>query len=225
MFRSVDGYCERLGPGFWAEPLNAVTNAAFLIAALIVWRLAVARGRGDDWAVRALCLVVTAIGIGSFLFHTFANPLTGALDVAPIGVFILLYLYLSLPRFFEQPRWAGAAAVAAFLPAVAGVTWVIRETLGPLNGSALYAAVLALILVTAGALAATGRGAVARGWAVGAAIFAVSLTLRTLDDQTGPVCQMVPWGTHWGWHVFNGMLLGWMTWLIILYGERKDAAA
>jgi hypothetical protein len=28
------GYCERLSGAFWAEPLNAVSNAAFLLAAL-----------------------------------------------------------------------------------------------------------------------------------------------------------------------------------------------
>ena len=33
----LDLYCERLGPGLLAEPLNAVTNGAFLVAA---WRLA-----------------------------------------------------------------------------------------------------------------------------------------------------------------------------------------
>ena len=30
----LDGYCERLGPGLWAEPLNFLSNAAFLVAAI-----------------------------------------------------------------------------------------------------------------------------------------------------------------------------------------------
>ena len=30
-------YCERLGPGLWAEPLNAVSNAAFFIAAALLF--------------------------------------------------------------------------------------------------------------------------------------------------------------------------------------------
>jgi hypothetical protein len=30
----IDNYCERFGPGFWMEPLNAATNGAFLAAAL-----------------------------------------------------------------------------------------------------------------------------------------------------------------------------------------------
>ena len=30
--RQIDIYCERLGPGFWAEPVNALSNGAFLVA-------------------------------------------------------------------------------------------------------------------------------------------------------------------------------------------------
>jgi hypothetical protein len=29
----IDAYCERIGPGLLAEPLNALPNASFLIAA------------------------------------------------------------------------------------------------------------------------------------------------------------------------------------------------
>ena len=29
--RQIDAYCERLGPEFWAEPVNAVTNAGFVL--------------------------------------------------------------------------------------------------------------------------------------------------------------------------------------------------
>jgi len=36
----IDLYCERLGPGIWAEPINALTNLAFLVAAFAAWRLA-----------------------------------------------------------------------------------------------------------------------------------------------------------------------------------------
>ena len=36
----MDAYCERVGPGLLAEPLNAVSNASFLLAALAAWVLA-----------------------------------------------------------------------------------------------------------------------------------------------------------------------------------------
>jgi hypothetical protein len=42
---------------------------------------------------------------------------------------------------------------------------------------------------------------------LGAAILVTSLTFRTLD---GPLCQIVPFGTHFLWHVLNGLMLGWM---------------
>ena len=32
----IDLYCERVGPGTWDEPLNAVTNLAFLAAGLLL---------------------------------------------------------------------------------------------------------------------------------------------------------------------------------------------
>ena len=35
----IDLYCERLDSSFWAEPINALTNVAFIIAAWGVWRL------------------------------------------------------------------------------------------------------------------------------------------------------------------------------------------
>ena len=33
MFEIVDLYCERTSPVFWAEPVNALTNLAFFLAA------------------------------------------------------------------------------------------------------------------------------------------------------------------------------------------------
>jgi len=32
----IDLYCERTDASFWAEPANALTNAAFLIAAALI---------------------------------------------------------------------------------------------------------------------------------------------------------------------------------------------
>ena len=72
LHEKLDNYCERVGPEFWSEPLNAMTNAAFLIAALaafLIWR----RKTPNDLAGFGLIVVLAAIGIGSFLFNTFAK--------------------------------------------------------------------------------------------------------------------------------------------------------
>ena len=38
LLRQFDAYCERADFTFWSEPVNALTNMAFLIAALVMWR-------------------------------------------------------------------------------------------------------------------------------------------------------------------------------------------
>ena len=91
----VDGYCERLGPGLRAEPLNAVTNLAFLAGAFWLWP----RMRGDG-AARVLCVSLALIGIGSGLFHTVAERWAGLADVLPILVYAA-----ALPASHVTSRW------------------------------------------------------------------------------------------------------------------------
>ena len=104
-FSAVNGYCERGGPGLWAEPLNAVSNAAFLVAAWAGWRLA--RERRDRGG-QALALILAAIGIGSTLFHTVAQVWAGLVDVLPIQIFILVYLALAVWGLIDWRRALGA---------------------------------------------------------------------------------------------------------------------
>lgn len=210
-FRTMDGYCERTGPAFWAEPVNALSNAAFLVAALAAWRLATSRG---DRAGQALALILAAIGIGSFLFHTVAQVWAMLADVVPIQIFILAYLGVATVRFFRARWWAGALAVAAFIPASSAGTGVIEATVGRLNGSAGYAPVP--ILIAAYALALRRRAPkAASGLAIGAGLLAVSLTFRTVDDA---VCEVWPLGTHFLWHVLNATMLWWMIRVLVMHG-------
>ena len=74
---AIDAYCERSDPSFWAEPVNAVTNLAFVLAGLWAWRRTSGLGR-------VLSVVLMAIGVGSFLFHTVAEAWSGLADVLPI---------------------------------------------------------------------------------------------------------------------------------------------
>lgn len=201
MLEPIDAYCERTSAAYWAEPVNAVTNAAFLIAAVVMWR----RTAGLPLA-RAMCGVLAAIGVGSWLFHTHANGLTAALDVAPILGFILLYIFAATRDFLRLGPWWAAGAVLAFFPYAALTVPAFSAVLPVLGSSAGYAPIPLLIL---GYAAALWRRApdTARGMALGAAILVVSLTFRTLDQ---PLCDVLPVGTHFLWHVLNGLMLGWM---------------
>ena len=101
MFEKVFSYCERgLDPSFWAEPVNAITNAAFIIAAILATRGWLQRPAGERGAVEGvLILLIYAMGIGSFLFHTYATGWAAIADVAPIGIFMVSYLGFALRRY------------------------------------------------------------------------------------------------------------------------------
>ena len=198
----MDGYCERLGPDFWAEPINAFTNLAFIFAAIIMaWRL---RGQKAPMAW-LLVAILTAIGIGSFLFHTHATIWAVTADVVPILLFILLYIFVINRDVLGLTGWRPYAASALFLP-YAAVTVPLFGLVPVLGVSAGYLPVALLIALYAIGLRHRERE-VARGLGIGAAILMLSITLRSLDM---PLCDGFPHGTHFMWHILNGVMLGWM---------------
>lgn len=195
----VIAYCERGDFGFWAEPVNAVTNAAFVIAAALMWP----RARGVPLA-QALVVVLAVIGVGSFLWHTHATRWAGLSDVLPILVFILIYLFAATRDYLHLGTFAGLGAVVLFLPYAAGFGWVLGQAVPGLGANAAYLSVVALI---AGYGLAMRRSATGRGLLVGAGILAVSLGFRMADRL---VCDAFPLGTHFMWHLLNAVMLAWM---------------
>ena len=116
-----------MSSAFWAEPINAVTNLAFIIAAILVvmaWRKSTKKSR----AVLFLGLWIGVIGVGSFLFHTFATAWSAAADSIPILIFILAYLYLAVRHYLGAPVWAGVLVTVAFIPASFAVVPVFFAT-------------------------------------------------------------------------------------------------
>ena len=194
----VDLYCERPGPSCWAEPVNAVTNAVFLIAAAVAfvqWR----DRSGRDWPALALIAVTFAIGIGSFIFHTVATRGAALFDTVPIAVFIYGYLWLALRRFLGLSRWLAPMLVIAFGLLSYGLGLVVPR--GALNGSHAYLPALAALLAV-GSL--TREAAPRRMLLAAAAVFAASIIFRSVDQS---ICAAVPLGTHFLWHALNGLVL------------------
>ena len=94
--------------------------------------------------------------------------------------------------------------------------WVITQAFGQLNGSALYVSVALLICIYA-AMLWRKSPQTARGLAIGAGILAVSITFRSLDQA---LCDTLPIGTHFLWHVLNGVMLGWM--ILVMAKHRAN---
>lgn len=296
MFRRIYGYCERgFLPGgdadaFWAEPLNAVTNAAFIIAAAVALTLAI-RARRLDGPNAWLILLTFIVGIGSFLFHTYAMVWAAIMDSTPILIFILSYFTIAMNRFGGFGWGKSIALVVGFLATLLATSYFLREGLGafapPLTaGSDAFAYLYKLTLVVGVAVLAMAawvfilRQLVGLPWAAAlvwgaayyagvillseamtlfadelfrgarsylpalfalfaiglwlrskrhpagmwliavAGVFTISLTFRALDR---PLCALYLTGTHWLWHVLNGVVLGTLIVAVIRHG-RTDAS-
>lgn len=198
--RSIDAYCERLDASYWAEPLNAVTNLAFIIAALVMWRRSAGLPMG-----RVLAATLFAIGVGSYLFHTHATQWAELADTAPIGIFIFAYLFAVNWHMLRLRWWLAALATLLFIP-YAALLLPVLNAIPFLNISNFYWTVPVLLVGYAlGPLRGAPR--TASGFLAGAGLLTLSITLRSLD--TG-LCTSWPLGTHFIWHLLNGVMLGWM---------------
>jgi hypothetical protein len=207
----IDLYCERLDPSFWAEPVNALTNVAFFVAAWAAFRLWRRNGHGDR-AILALILVVVAVGLGSFAFHTLATRGAMLLDVGPIGIFIFGYVLLALRRYLVLSWPLALGVFAGFIALSLGLAVLVPRPI--LDGSAGYFPALAVLF----AIGWPQRGRVlGRALLLAGVLFAASIALRIGDL---PLCGAFPLGTHFLWHVLNAAVI-----YAVLYGaisERHD---
>ena len=195
---SVDLYCERTDPSFWAEPVNALTNAAFLIAAAVALVHWSQDGR-RDWPALALIVIAALVGIGSFIFHTVATRGAALFDTIPIAVFIYGYLFVALRRFVGAGLVVALAVLLAFAALSQGLAAVVPR--GFMNGSYYYLPALAALLAIGGLTADRSRR---RMLFLAAGVFTLSVAFRTVDIA---VCAAFPLGTHFLWHSLNGVVL------------------
>lgn len=194
----IDLYCERLDNGLWAEPINAFTNLAFVVAGYVAWRLADQRDSMSP-GIGLLIALIVAIGVGSDLFHTFATNWARVLDVLPILLFQLVYLFM-YGRQIAKIRLSTLTGLVVLFILAADLA---RQFPNILNGSLIYLPALVMLFVLGPYHYRHARvEPTLLLWAT--AVFSVSLFFRTIDLD---VCKFFPIGTHFLWHLFNGLLV------------------
>ena len=214
-----DAYCERAGDvGFWAEPVNALTNLAFIAAAYLCYTQLRTlnnprfRTHGD---IFALTLSLFAIGVGSGLWHTHVAHWSLLADVIPITLFIHIYLIATLRRIFELPWWGVALGWLGYM-----AVQMLAEIFLPasfLNGTVMYLPTYAaLALMTL--LLLVKKPDYGKVFLTVIGVWTVSLFFRTIDME---VCDSFPLGTHFLWHIFNSFVLYRLLALMITHTRLK----
>lgn len=190
--QNLDFYCERLTADFWAEPFNALSNIAFFVAGF--WALYLSFKKSRIFGI-FMSILLLLVGVGSFLFHTFADNRTHLLDLIPIFLFTMAYLFYSLRYYLKWSQVKSGVGLVVIISLM-----VISEIFVPksfLNGSSLYFPPLVMMFYVAFQMNSL--------WYKRAAfVFTLSLVVRTFDAT---LCEWIPTGTHFVWHILNAVVL------------------
>jgi len=198
-------YCERLGNGFWAEPINALTNAAFVVAALLLLRLV--RHRQQDevpWDLYILVLLIACVGLGSFFWHTFATRWSELADKLPIFAFMIVFFSSYMARALRLSWRLILFWLALFLLLNVAVKLLLPADL--FNGSIMYLpALLALLMMAFASIRQRLPGAMIMFVLTG--LFCIAVVFRSIDQL---LCDSFPLGSHFVWHLLNAVMLYWL---------------
>ncbi len=201
-FAPVDRFCERTTPYVMGqEVLNDWTHLAFFAACFVacygLWRRGQFRG-----LPRVLALWIGVIGVASTSLHLYPIGLTYLADTTAIAVFMALYTAYA-PQVLRgfTPR-QGLQFMGAFLLAT-----VLFGLPSKLMGQEYLTLTFLPSLAFMVWLATTAQPAKQRRYyAAAAAAFALSMAAHAADLPTCALTQ--GHGTHWLWHLCNGLMLG-----------------
>lgn len=195
--------CERAADGVWQEPLNTITNLGFLIAAYFIYKLY--RNNPDYegknlWDIYILNILMICIGIASITFHTVPSYYTEIADTAFIVIFIIVYFTSAMFRIINLKKYPVLICMMAFVFTTKALVSYFPNAL---NDSVAYLSSMAAIIFIAFYLNLKRRAA-ATAFMMASIIGCVSLFFRVVDKE---VCDVVPTGTHFLWHIFNSILI------------------
>ena len=202
-FTSLNIYCERLGPGFWNEPINALSNLIFILFGFIL----VFKTMPNKLCL-FLSIQIILIGTASFLFHTFANILVGLIDTVSIMLFGVTYVFGSNYYLLKLSTVTSLIIAFSLVPFSFIVSQLTIMSFGSLNGSTLYLSFI-ILFVTYSYLIRKEFAQMSTILFCSALFLAISIFFRTIDIIS---CNSISVGTHFVWHIMNGLLLGTLVW-------------
>ena len=213
-------YCERIGAGPLDEPLNAISNLAFAVAAILA-AVHIHKRQVVGLFPRILPWSIGAVAVASTIYHTLRSPLTFVVDALSLSIFMVVAIFFVLRKI--TARTISAILLGTAFLSVEGVAlFCVPE--GFLNGSTPHVIALVFVVLLMG-LISRRHESLARQVVPIAAFYAVAIVCRTIDMA---ICSWLPIGTHFLWHV-AGAIAAFLTirfaLLIEAVGQQQQAAA
>lgn len=217
--QSIDIYCERRGPEFWAEPINAICNISFIIAALLamwLYNKRLPEERKKDTHILILIILAFIVGVGSFIFHTFATLWAMYVDVIPIYTFALYYTIIGMWKIVKFNRLQ--TIISLILIASSFVMLAIFVPSDAFNGSFMYFPFV-FMLAAFGIYLQYKKSPAAKHFFCATGVLIIALLFRTIDIVA---CPYVPFGTHFLWHLISGLMFYILLRILILTQVQEE---
>jgi len=199
MTNFLDHYCERTLPQLWNEPLNVLTNIAFLAVFYPVLRSLQKLSRENDmplWDLWILTGFIAFVGIGSATWHVLASSWALWADRIPILLFISLYLVSCLLRVFNMSLIVALSALVLFHTVNTLVQFMFPAY--TMNGSLFYIPTLVILFVMTILLWLKRNKSIRKYFLSACVLFSVAIIFRSIDLVA---CDIIPTGTHYIWHL------------------------
>jgi len=198
------GVCERKVPDdLWAEPLNALTSIGFFIAAFLTYlhcrnHPEVKHERKLD--IYIIIFLIALIGAASITFHMAPSKYTELFDIITIVTFIHFYFFSFLVRVANLKLFNIIVVYLAF----SGTThMLVSQFPNAMNDSIAYLSSIVAVIFMSFYMNIKRRAA-SIDLFIASIIGMTSLFFRSIDNY---VCDQIPIGTHFIWHVFNAILI------------------
>ncbi len=191
-------YCERTADDIFSEPLNSITNLAFILIAFFIFR----KYSKSQYSFIFSGLIFF-IGVGSFLLHTFPSRLTALVDVIFILFFILFFLYIVFRKVIHLSITYSLAMslVAPILYFYIGRA--LKAEFPNIGDSSFYIIILMHMILICLYLFYKNIDNI-RYIIISSSIFAFSIFFRVIDHI---FCDINVNGTHFVWHILNSLVL------------------
>jgi len=208
---SMDLYCERTSLSLFDEPVNILTNLAFLVAGYYVFREFIKTNTKKKYLIFPILIIF--IGLGSFAFHTLPNRLTLLSDVIPIFLFSIALIFFIQKDIIQTNLYQSVAWVILFLT----LSFLVAPNIDlNLNGSEGYLPNYFFLLGYV-IYFYFKKDASFKNMMMAFIIFNISLFFRSVDNL---ICAQFNLGTHFLWHIFNAILLSYLA-LIFKNNEKS----
>ncbi len=214
-------YCEQAAFSGIFEPLNGITNFAFIIAGILLL-LRLRKKSIQSLAARTLAVMLICVGIGSLAWHTYRNDFTFWIDTIPIYLFVVYYLWVYVSHSAQKLPLRILFFLGFFIytPVLIYLFRDLQDTKVLGNGSLEYISAISYFAVLQ-LYNQFNRKELVRPSFIVVFLFMVSLVFRQLDLIS---CDAFGFGTHFMWHIFNAIVLYSFVHILYLHNIKKPEA-